>query len=85
MADTMLDPNRATLRPKLIWFNLALTLAVMVLLVLDLLPLAYVFMVGAAIALLVNFPQVKSQADRDRGARPERSSASCRWFSRPAC
>ncbi|MEV7694138.1 CitMHS family transporter [Microbacterium sp. NPDC089189] len=63
MADTMLDPQRATLRPKLIWFNLALTVAVMVLLVLDLFPLAFVFMVGAAIALLVNFPKLKSQAD----------------------
>ncbi len=56
------DPNRATLRPKLIWFNLALTLAVMVLLVLDAFP-AYVFMVGAAIAPFVNFPKLKSQAD----------------------
>lgn len=63
MADTLLDPNRATLRPKLIWFNLALTVAVMVLLVLDLFPLPYVFMVGAAIALVVNFPKLKSQAD----------------------
>ncbi len=63
MADTMLDPNRATLRPKLIWFNLALTLAVMVLLILDLFPLPYVFMVGAAVALVVNFPKLKSQAD----------------------
>jgi citrate-Mg2+:H+ or citrate-Ca2+:H+ symporter, CitMHS family len=63
MADTMLDPARATLRPKLIWFNLALTIAVMVLLVLDLFPLAYVFMVGAAIALFVNFPKLKTQAD----------------------
>ncbi|BDV31164.1 CitMHS family transporter [Microbacterium terricola] len=63
MADTMLDPNRATLRPKLIWFNLALTLAVMVLLVLDIFPLPYVFMVGAAVALFVNFPKLKSQAD----------------------
>lgn len=63
MADTMLDPNRPTLRPKLIWFNLVLTLAVMVLLVLDLFPLPYVFMVGAAIALIVNFPRIKQQAD----------------------
>jgi len=61
MADTMLDPTRETLRPKLIWVNLALTVAVMVLLVLDLFPLAYVFMVGTAIALLVNFPRVKQQ------------------------
>ena len=63
MADTMLDPQRATLRPKLIWFNLALTVAVMVLLVLDLFPLPYVFMVGAAVALMVNFPKLKAQAD----------------------
>ena len=29
MADTALDPNRSTLRPKLIWFNLGLTVALM--------------------------------------------------------
>ncbi|MGN0097670.1 MAG: CitMHS family transporter [Corynebacterium sp.] len=63
MADTMLDPNRATLRPKLLWFNLVLTIVVMVLLVADLFPLAYVFMVGAAIALTVNFPRLKDQAN----------------------
>ena len=48
MADTMLRADRPTLRPKLIWVNLALTLAVMVLLVLDVMPLAYIFMVGTA-------------------------------------
>ncbi|HWV50385.1 MAG TPA: CitMHS family transporter [Microbacterium sp.] len=63
MADTILDPNRATLRPRLIWVNLALTVVVMVLLVLDLFPLAFVFMVGSAIALVVNFRKLKSQAD----------------------
>ena len=62
MADTMLDPARPTLRPRLIWFNLALTLAVMVLLVIDIMPLPYVFMVGAAVALLVNFRTIKDQA-----------------------
>lgn len=62
MADTALDPNRPTLRPKLIWFNLALTVAVMTLLVLDLMPLAFVFMIGAAVALMVNFPKMKDQA-----------------------
>jgi CitMHS family citrate-Mg2+:H+ or citrate-Ca2+:H+ symporter len=62
MADTALDPNRKTLRPKLQWFNLALTVAVMGMLVADLVPLPYVFMVGSAIALLVNFPHVKDQA-----------------------
>jgi CitMHS family citrate-Mg2+:H+ or citrate-Ca2+:H+ symporter len=63
MADTMLDPNRASLRPKLLWFNLALTVAVMVLLVADIFPLAFVFMVGAAVALTVNFPRLKDQAN----------------------
>ena len=62
LADTMLDPDRPTLRPKMIWFNLVLTVAVMVLLVADLFPLAYVFMVGTAIALLVDFPRVKEQS-----------------------
>jgi len=61
MADTALDPNRSTLRPKLFWFNLALTVAVMVVLVANVIPLPFVFMVGAAIALLVNFPKVKDQ------------------------
>lgn len=62
MADTLLDPHRSTLRPRMVWFNLVLTVGVMVLLVLDLFPLGYVFMVGAGIALLANFPRLKDQA-----------------------
>ncbi|WP_264197370.1 CitMHS family transporter [Arthrobacter sp. SO3] len=61
MADTALDPNRKTLRPKLFWFNLGLTVAVMVTLVANVIPLPFVFMVGSAIALLVNFSKVKDQ------------------------
>jgi CitMHS family citrate-Mg2+:H+ or citrate-Ca2+:H+ symporter len=61
MADTALDPNRKTLRPKLFWFNLGLTVAVMGTLVANVIPLPFVFMVGSAIALLVNFPKVKDQ------------------------
>ncbi|MFF2031906.1 CitMHS family transporter [Arthrobacter sp. NPDC058192] len=61
MADTALDPNRKTLRPKLFWFNLGLTVAVMVTLVANIIPLPFVFMVGSAIALLVNFPKVRDQ------------------------
>ena len=63
MADTMLSADRPTLRPKLIWVNLALTVAVMVLLVMDIMPLAYIFMVGTAVALMINFPKLRSQAD----------------------
>ncbi|MGK4066695.1 CitMHS family transporter [Rothia sp. HC945] len=63
LTDTALDPNRPTLRPHLFWFNLALTVAIMVLLIVDILPLPYLFMIGTVIALLVNFRGVKEQQD----------------------
>jgi CitMHS family citrate-Mg2+:H+ or citrate-Ca2+:H+ symporter len=56
-----LDPNRPTLRPKLIWFNLGLTVALLTLLGLDILPLALVFVAATAIALVVNFPKQDDQ------------------------
>ena len=62
LTDTALDPNRPTLRPKLFWFNLSLTAAVIVLLILDLLPLPYLFMLATVVALMVNFPKMKDQA-----------------------
>jgi CitMHS family citrate-Mg2+:H+ or citrate-Ca2+:H+ symporter len=62
MADAMLSPDRETLRPRLIWVNLALTIAVMTLLVLDVLPLPFVFMIGTALALVINFPRLKQQS-----------------------
>jgi len=52
-----LDPNRPTLRPKLIWFNLGLTVALLTLLGLDVLPLSLVFIGATAVALVVNFPK----------------------------
>ena len=59
-----LDPQRTTLRPKLIWFNLALTVALLVMLGLDVLPLPLLFMGAAAIAILVNFPDHLDQSER---------------------
>ncbi|WFG44758.1 CitMHS family transporter [Pseudonocardia alni] len=56
-----LDPNRPTLRPKLIWFNLGLTVALLVLLGMDVLPLSLVFVAAAAIALVVDFPKPEDQ------------------------
>ena len=56
-----LDPNRPTLRPKLIWFNLGLTVALLTLLGMDVLPLALVFVAATAIALVVNFPKQDDQ------------------------
>lgn len=53
--------------PRPAWlrgFNAALTLVMMGLLVADLVPLALVFMVGFAVAIVVNFPDVADQRDR---------------------
>ncbi|MCJ0977043.1 CitMHS family transporter [Rhodococcus sp. ARC_M12] len=58
-----LDPNRDTLRPKLLWFNAALTVILLVILVMDILPIPVLFMIAASIALTVNFPKVKEQGD----------------------
>jgi CitMHS family citrate-Mg2+:H+ or citrate-Ca2+:H+ symporter len=59
-----LDPQRDTLRPNLIWFNLALTVILLVLLVADVLPLPLLFMGAAAIAIPVNFPDHVDQSER---------------------
>ena len=61
-ASAALPDLGTTARPKLIWFNLGLTLAVMALLVADLLPVPFVFMVAVGIALVVNFRHVSQQA-----------------------
>ncbi|MCQ4118765.1 CitMHS family transporter [Rhodococcus tibetensis] len=58
-----LDPQRPTLRPKLLWLNGALTAGLLVVLVMDVLPIPVLFMVAAAIALAVNFPRVKDQQE----------------------
>ncbi|MFH8681317.1 CitMHS family transporter [Streptomyces lydicus] len=59
-----LDPRRPTLRPKLYWFNAALTVALLTLLILQTLPIPVLFLLGAAIALTVNFPHMKDQKAR---------------------
>lgn len=61
---TGLDPNRSTLRPKLIWFNAALTIVLLVMLGMDIFPLGLLFMIAAAIGLVVNFPNPHDQSER---------------------
>lgn len=51
-------------RPKLVWFNFSLTLVLMVCLILDFIPLMILFMVAFAIALLINYPNIKEQQER---------------------
>lgn len=59
-----LDPNRATLRPKLYWFNAALTVALLTLMITEALDIPVLFLLGAAIALTVNFPRMADQKAR---------------------
>lgn len=51
-------------RPKLIWVNAVLTIALMAGLLLELAPLPILFMVGFAVALLVNYPHLGQQRER---------------------
>ncbi|MET7292809.1 CitMHS family transporter [Streptomyces griseoloalbus] len=59
-----LDPNRPTLRPKLYWFNALLTVALLTSMIMELLPIPVLFLLGAAIALTVNFPHIPDQKAR---------------------
>ena len=55
VSGTLQEETREYARPKLFWFNLILTLVVIVCLIFVKVPAYYVFMIGCAIALLVNF------------------------------
>ncbi|MGW5445421.1 CitMHS family transporter [Streptomyces asiaticus] len=59
-----LDPHRATLRPKLYWFNAALTVALLALMVTETMPIPVLFLLAAAVALTVNFPNMQDQKAR---------------------
>ncbi|MFH9818844.1 CitMHS family transporter [Streptomyces sp. NPDC017230] len=59
-----LDPNRPTLRPKLYWFNALLTVALLTAMITELLPIPVLFLLGAALALTVNFPHIPDQKAR---------------------
>ena len=85
MADTMLDPNRATLRPKLIWFNLALTARGH--------GAARARHLPAAVRLHGRrrrrphreLPEAARARPTRSSPTPRASSASSRWCSPPAC
>jgi CitMHS family citrate-Mg2+:H+ or citrate-Ca2+:H+ symporter len=61
---TLTDTERALRRPDRFWVNVLLTLAVLGLMIASVLPPAVMFMLGAAAALLVNYPSVKVQRAR---------------------
>lgn len=60
-----LSPEAAALRrPRLFWFNVVLTAAVLILMVSALVPPAFAFMVGTVVALAVNYPSPADQRSR---------------------
>ncbi|MFI6036482.1 CitMHS family transporter [Streptomyces sp. NPDC051315] len=59
-----LDPDRPTLRPKLYWFNALLTVALLTAMIMEWLPIPVLFILGAALALTVNFPHIPDQKAR---------------------
>ncbi|WP_060179988.1 CitMHS family transporter [Streptomyces sp. IMTB 1903] len=59
-----LDPDRPTLRPRLYWFNAGLTLALLTAMIMEWLPIPVLFLLGAALALTVNFPHMPDQKAR---------------------
>ncbi len=62
---SMLDNTELTTlkRPDKVWFNFALTATLMICLIVQILPLAILFIIGTALALLINY------SDKDQQAR----------------
>lgn len=60
----VLDPERPTLRPKLYWFNALLTVTLLTAMIMEWLPIPVLFLLGAALALTVNFPHMPDQKAR---------------------
>jgi CitMHS family citrate-Mg2+:H+ or citrate-Ca2+:H+ symporter len=61
MASTLTDEEIALKRPKLLWVNFALTMLVMGTLISGKIPSAVIFEVGVALALIINYPKLKTQ------------------------
>jgi len=58
------ESERAMRRPDRVWINATLTVAVLGLMVADVLSALVMFMIGTAVALLVNYPSVAMQRER---------------------
>jgi citrate-Mg2+:H+ or citrate-Ca2+:H+ symporter, CitMHS family len=63
-APVLSEEQRNTRRPRLTWLNAILTLAVLGSLICELLPPAAAFMIGAALALVINYPDPVLQRQR---------------------
>ena len=61
LADSGHDGVADTRRPKLLWVNALLTLILMAALVKGVMPLPILFMIGFALAIMINYPSVAEQ------------------------
>jgi CitMHS family citrate-Mg2+:H+ or citrate-Ca2+:H+ symporter len=64
MSASLFEREAGVERPKLFWVNLALTLALVISAIAGFVPLPLAFMIGLAIALLVNYPSIAMQRQR---------------------
>lgn len=60
----LFERDQSLRRPRLFWFNLALTLAILGSAISGIVPLPLVFMIGLALALVINYPKVSQQGER---------------------
>jgi CitMHS family citrate-Mg2+:H+ or citrate-Ca2+:H+ symporter len=62
---TVTDPEELALRrPKKVWINAILTIAIITMLMLGTLPSVTLFLVGASLALVINYDSLKDQKQR---------------------
>ncbi|AGI26897.1 putative citrate transporter [Pseudomonas sp. ATCC 13867] len=64
LADVSVSQYPEARRPKLLWFNGALTLVLMATLIAGLLPMPVLFMIAFGIAMIVNYPCIMEQKKR---------------------
>ena len=64
MSETGNSDDASIRRPKLIWVNMLLTVALLVALIAGLLPLPVLFLVAFALALVINYPSLEEQKAR---------------------
>lgn len=62
--ENLLPENPNLKRPKLIWLNFLVSTVIMIAIVLEWLPAAILFIIGTAIALLINYPVITDQRER---------------------
>lgn len=64
MAESGNGEDTSIRRPKLVWVNMLLTVALMIALLAGLLPLPVLFLVAFALALVINYPSLEEQKAR---------------------